>query len=700
MDCSSINGKDPFGAFSHTLARHNMTRNRTYITSRLGLGVLGHSREEKLPSSLVVQTAIDLMRKEVDQQPNLPFESLRQFVGNLSTFISNSEEFDASKKESFDQQLADEVNKACSALNEVKLFDALSEERRLLELGNQNDIIARAKSIVKSVPLNGGLTGKDLFFLEQSLRLLHDERYEVVEISLSCFAWLYQMLTHESFLSSTQLLKLQPDGKCEMQWHKLEDLTPEMLAISTCIFRADRQGALLEYVKELRRDEKTLERETRRMLDAVKKLLVINAADNFALQMQEKTSSHEQNRHKPVYFADTTKEIKTLFSRLTELKESLNASSYTKKRKSAEALIATLQSLAAKWNKEVCALEPLYDKMYEIVVRANYDRREPRIKLQDGGTLCLLRISEIDSALFIERVKKDLLSYEETAFSDVYFEKRVIHHLFAPAEKPQAEPQKQPQQLPKIPAPEATEALTQKMADLIISKNANNRGNRSSKAAGRRSPPQVAQTILESAKLEPIEPKVAEIKGKKITLKDESVLIAPRVSDWFRQAPRALQQPPYLNRLESENEESKFLHSYPIHVTRLMREYCTSEKRGDDTRFTCAGIIHNYGQGKEPIEGYFADCFGHKSAELYHHFFHKKPLNLLIANYAEGRSLFYGNDQQEIEEDREGFDDQNQTVDILEVAERFVITKKRYSIEVDDTQKLVRYTLCFPEGLR
>lgn len=189
-------------------------------------------------------------------------------------------------------------------------------------------------------------------------------------------------------------------------------------------------------------------------------------------------------------------------------------------------------------------------------------------------------------------------------------------------------------------------------------------------------------------------------KPARISFNEGPLILAQRVADWFKDYPPAFAREPYKCRPLQQNEESKFLHTYPLLVTKLMRKNCKPEQYKEDTLYTCPGTISYYeGDVKICYEGVFADCFGVKSGELYHHFFHKKSFQKLVKDYTDDTSYLDG-DEEEIKEESTATNARDQVVDSLEVANRFVIRKKRYCLEIDDTQKKLCYTLCFPEGLR
>lgn len=174
--------------------------------------------------------------------------------------------------------------------------------------------------------------------------------------------------------------------------------------------------------------------------------------------------------------------------------------------------------------------------------------------------------------------------------------------------------------------------------------------------------------------------------------------IAYRVRDWYQKHPLIVQKEPYLNLSLEQIEEAKFLHTYPMVITKLMRHLFTPEEWQSATRkrvnnsYTAAGTIERYGQKLPPIEGYFSDCFDGQTGELYHHFFHVRNFRQILLSYIQSGQFL----EEPIENDLLA---PNTNSEEIEHKRRYTVIKRSFTIEIDDTQKAVRYTLCLIKSL-
>src|SRR5208337_1993509 len=98
------------------------------------------------------------------------------------------------------------------------------------------------------------------------------------------------------------------------------------------------------------------------------------------------------------------------------------------------------------------------------------------------------------------------------------------------------------------------------------------------------------------------------------------------------------------------------------------------------------GTIHRYRTSEEPIQGYFADCFDEFT--LYHHYFHQRQFSALMPLYARRETLINEHERQAIATEAKKIQKliaSDETVFAVgTLDDRFILQKKRYSIEVDD----------------
>lgn len=221
----------------------------------------------------------------------------------------------------------------------------------------------------------------------------------------------------------------------------------------------------------------------------------------------------------------------------------------------------------------------------------------------------------------------------------------------------------------------------------------------------KRSEPKRKAKKLTKAKAEPIvAPEVLEAIPTAIepetgpTWQLVPLTIGYRVRDWYQKHPLILQKEPYLNLPPGQIEEAKFLHTYPMLITKLMRHLFTPEQWQSTTRkkvnnsYTAAGMIEQYGKKLAAIEGYFSDCFDGQTGELYHHFFHIRNFRQILSGYIQSGHF----SEEPVENDLLG---PNTNSEEIEYKRRYMVTKRLFTIEIDDTQKGVRYTLCLVKSL-
>ncbi len=128
------------------------------------------------------------------------------------------------------------------------------------------------------------------------------------------------------------------------------------------------------------------------------------------------------------------------------------------------------------------------------------------------------------------------------------------------------------------------------------------------------------------------------------------ISVAPRVRDWLKKSPVALQQESYKNLSSDIQEKMQVCHSYPITITHLLRQYGQHEHWHSKTTdkqcalYSAPGIIE--WKDKRCV-GFYADCFDGEL--LYHHYFHERPLHELRDRYAKTTSFIDEKDKRTIE---------------------------------------------------
>jgi hypothetical protein len=221
------------------------------------------------------------------------------------------------------------------------------------------------------------------------------------------------------------------------------------------------------------------------------------------------------------------------------------------------------------------------------------------------------------------------------------------------------------------------------------------------------SPQTTSHTLIPHTPPSPaIEKKQVSIKHvRKLTIQKRSILASARVRDWHRDVPIALTHPPYLQLSTDKKADAKFFHSYPFLVTQILLDHVEPEIYESPTTkkpnklYSRPGTIYRYETDEAPFQGYFADCFD--EFELYHHFFHQQKFSDLMKRYASHSSLVNNGERHDIANEAKRLE-KIVTGDSTELAageldERFLVKRKRYSIDIDDTAQKILYTICFPE---
>lgn len=489
---------------------------------------------------------------------------------------------------------------------------------------------------------------------------------------------LVQSYAWQDLLVRAQFIKLGQDGSLDLDLNKIQKLSPEQFAFFVQWRKAMNGGleALVAFLKETSRDEVFLQsdvKELRRSLEAYSDLIFFETCVSSAYTHLQKFST--------INFNFLPSRLQSILSEITQRVPVTNNraprgfASLAERTEFFEKQTEVLHLLAQGINdtnfRDHFVLQYGLNQVLPSAERAlGIQTDAPAPALEFLLTLSAKELLQKSQAIFAQGISKTT-QLSASGIEDLFF--KFVYRTSTPQEEPKREaaPLALSQKSPLPSTPEEKRPPRAEPAEHSAKKPA--------------SPP---------AEVPP--PKAKE--PKKLELDETGILLATRVKDWMQDAPKALVAEPYIHLSQEENELSKLLHTYPIVITRIMRKYCKATLRNGDTHYSCAGVI--IPQGQPAIEGYFADCFSKQKLELYHHFFHKKPLNNLIHESAKGKAPLEADLEALQGSDQEAPTQENPVVDSLDMSGRYLITKKLYSVEVEDTKKAIRYVLMFPQGLR
>jgi hypothetical protein len=183
------------------------------------------------------------------------------------------------------------------------------------------------------------------------------------------------------------------------------------------------------------------------------------------------------------------------------------------------------------------------------------------------------------------------------------------------------------------------------------------------------------------------------------------IQVAHRVRDWQRKHPRILTCDPYLSISEEAKEEAKRLHTFPILISRFLRIYCTphswpsKDPKKQNILFIAPGTIECYGKNPIEYEVEYQDCYDKDTNVLYHHFAKKQSFKELLQRCQKASEDLTQIPQNEISDPLQEDLETNSSWNHVSSDSRILVEKRSSTIVVDDTVKMIRYTVAFPNRI-
>lgn len=691
---------------------------------------LSFVKSDKAPDVKVIEIFFNYLRQKVNANGpegfrQIPLHKWQEIKTELWTFVEGSKEIAPEVKKSFFVKIVDNVQiyiDRISPLNRVKLLTIKQEK-------------------------TGALDAAAMRTLETTLAQLASERATLYIATLVEFAEFQTNLLLEAFEESGGAIKHYENQSFSIDWERIQKQTPDEFAISLQLERAHHDGKadfkpkLCCLVQEISETETELQPILRKWL------LFLGVCESYAVGHNLRELLQAKNGPFKDYFTageqsqffidETQSLLEQIRSKLRDpTYQSFSSKTTSYRREYLEKQLEAVTKNSSCFRAKAPDIDAFYERVYNAF---HTERKKCKIyhpqEVSDlvGATLPTpdqfrqIPIIDVDVQVITAAIRNDLTSYLQTlSLGDESFTlRKLLYHLHK-TDDPQgavdvvhlyckyvaiALPKGRKKHAVKPhdashTGPEVLELVKETSRLVLHEKKPQKKPNRAAKSrplvdkVENRVPNVVVPAAASAAISDPPARIIRPLPAKKSIAYTTTIFTHTRVRDWMKETPVALQQAPYKDLSAAAKNEAKFLHTYPFLVTQIMRQHVScqtwvSPKTAKHNRhYSCPGTIEDYSLAHGVIEGIFADCFDGTRDELYHHYFHKMPFSQQLNSFAKKGY--------EIGLEEVGTEDQHaedKVVAEAELLDRFKLIQRRYSMEIDDTVKRVRYTLCFPNGM-